>query len=200
MSLGWVRGVTLRATRLESWCAGGAGRLLSDARRGEAGSGIALLESDSVRLVSQEAGDCGDCYLRSRVLGSPDLRWTSQSSPTRSGAPWSPSPRVIAHVWRQQVCHRQQHRTPFAIAQAAQCIVLPCHYVREAMATKIVRSCHIAGDMSPADILSKHWGCQQVWPALRPALFWQGDTMTIHHGQLPSGRQGSDRQCALFTD
>jgi len=31
---------------------------------------------------------------------------------------WSPNPWVIVHVWRQQVCRRQQHRTPFAIAQA----------------------------------------------------------------------------------
>jgi len=70
---------------------------------------------------------------------------------------------------------------------------LSYHYVREAIATKIVRFHHIAGDMSPADILSKHWGHQQIWPALEPILFWQGDTMTIHHDQSPSERQGSDR-------
>jgi len=52
---------------------------------------------------------------------------------------------------------------------------------------------HIAGDMNPADILSKHWGYQQIWPVLKPILFWQGDTMTIHHDQSPSERQGSDR-------
>jgi len=77
---------------------------------------------------------------------------------------------------------------------------LSCHHVREAAAAKVVRLCHIAGDMSPADILSKHWGHQQIWPVLRPTLFWQGDTMTIHHDQSPLGRQGSDRQHALFTD
>jgi len=35
---------------------------------------------------------------------------------------------------------------------------LSCHCVREAMAAKIIRFHHIAGDMNPADILSKHWG------------------------------------------
>jgi len=76
----------------------------------------------------------------------------------------------------------------------------PCRHVREATAAKIIRFCHIAGDMSPADILSKHWGCQQVWPVPRPALLWQGDTMTTRHDQSPSERQGSDRQHAFFTD
>jgi len=42
--------------------------------------------------------------------------------------------------------------------------------------------------MNPADILSKHWGYQQIWPVLKPILFWQGDTMTIHHDQSPSER------------
>jgi len=77
---------------------------------------------------------------------------------------------------------------------------LSCHYIREAIAAKIVRFHHIAGDMNPADILSKHWGYQQVWPVLKPILFWQGDTMTIHHDQSPSERQGSDRWHALSTD
>jgi len=65
---------------------------------------------------------------------------------------------------------------------------LSYHYVREAIAAKIVRFHHIAGDMNPADILSKHWGYQQIWPVLKPILFWQGDTMTIHHDQSPPER------------
>ena len=32
---------------------------------------------------------------------------------------------------------------------------------------------------NPADILSKHWGYQQVWKLLKPLLFWQGDTLDI---------------------
>jgi len=75
-----------------------------------------------------------------------------------------------------------------------------CRHVREAAAARVVRSCHIAGDMSLADILSRHWGHQQTWPVPRPALSWQGDTMTTRHDQSLPGRQGSDRQCALFTD
>jgi hypothetical protein len=38
---------------------------------------------------------------------------------------------------------------------------------------------HIDGDKNPADILSKHWGFQQVWWQLKSLLFWQGDTSNI---------------------
>ena len=32
-------------------------------------------------------------------------------------------------------------------------------------------------NINPIDILSKHWGYQQVWAsALRPILFWKGNT------------------------
>jgi hypothetical protein len=33
--------------------------------------------------------------------------------------------------------------------------------------------------MNAADILSKHWGYQQVWPMLKPLMFWEGDTATL---------------------
>jgi len=77
---------------------------------------------------------------------------------------------------------------------------LSCHHVREATAAKVIQSHHIAGGMSPADILSRHWGHRQVWPVLGPAPPWQGGKMTTHHDQSPPGRQGSDRQCAPPTD
>ena len=38
----------------------------------------------------------------------------------------------------------------------------------------------LGGDINPADILSKHWGYQQVWPMLQALLFWQGDTMELY--------------------
>ena len=31
--------------------------------------------------------------------------------------------------------------------------------------------------INPAEILSKHRAHQCVWPALKPLLFWKGDTM-----------------------
>ena len=34
----------------------------------------------------------------------------------------------------------------------------------------IVGFYHIPGTQNPADILSKHWGFQQVWPMLKPLL------------------------------
>ena len=54
------------------------------------------------------------------------------------------------------------------------------HYTREAVASKAVDFRFIPGYLNPADILSKHWGYQQVWAsALRPILFWKGNTSTL---------------------
>ena len=53
---------------------------------------------------------------------------------------------------------------------------LSFHYTREAIASKAVDFQFIPGKINPADILSKHWGYQQVWQStLRPLLFWQGN-------------------------
>ena len=38
---------------------------------------------------------------------------------------------------------------------------------------------HIPGASNPTDILSKHWGYQQIWSLLKPLLFWSGDTAVI---------------------
>ena len=56
---------------------------------------------------------------------------------------------------------------------------LSFHRVREAIASGIVTYNHIDGVRNPADILSKHWGYQQIWKLLQPLMFWQGDTMEI---------------------
>ena len=53
---------------------------------------------------------------------------------------------------------------------------LSFHRVREAIAASIVRFYHIDSGENAADMLSKHWGYQQVWPVLQPLLFWPGDT------------------------
>ena len=56
---------------------------------------------------------------------------------------------------------------------------LSFHRVREAIASKMVKFSHIAGDINPADILSKHWSYPQIWPMLQPLLFWSGDTRKL---------------------
>jgi hypothetical protein len=56
---------------------------------------------------------------------------------------------------------------------------LSFHRVREAIAAKVIAFYHINSETNPADILSKHWGYQQVWQLLQPILFWQGDTADL---------------------
>ena len=48
---------------------------------------------------------------------------------------------------------------------------LSYHRVREAIASGIMKFTHIASELNPSDVLSKHWGHQQIWPVLRPLLF-----------------------------
>ena len=55
-------------------------------------------------------------------------------------------------------------------------VALLFHRVREAVASDMLTFLHIEGQHNPADILSKHWGYQQVWPLLRTLLFYTGDT------------------------
>ena len=56
---------------------------------------------------------------------------------------------------------------------------LSFHRVREAIASKVVGFFWINGETNPADILTKHWGYQQVKDVLHPLLFWRGDTIGI---------------------
>jgi hypothetical protein len=56
---------------------------------------------------------------------------------------------------------------------------LSYHKVRESVASGMIGLYHIAGNKNPADILSKHWGFQQVWWQLKSLLFWMGDTSNI---------------------
>jgi hypothetical protein len=58
-------------------------------------------------------------------------------------------------------------------------VALSWHRLRETIAAKILRFVHIPGAINPADVLSKHWGCQQTWPQLQALLFWQGDTSDL---------------------
>jgi hypothetical protein len=64
---------------------------------------------------------------------------------------------------------------------------LSFHRVREAIASNMLIFQHLAGDKNPADILSKHWGYQQVWQVLRPVLFYNWA------GRVSSEEKGSDK-------
>ena len=57
--------------------------------------------------------------------------------------------------------------------------MLAHHRVQEAIASDIIHFVHIHGDINPADILSKHWGFQQIWKQLQPLLLWPGDTCEL---------------------
>ena len=58
-------------------------------------------------------------------------------------------------------------------------VILSFHRVREAIASKILYFIFIPGPDNPADILSKHWGFQQICTQLKALLFWHGDTKDI---------------------
>jgi hypothetical protein len=52
---------------------------------------------------------------------------------------------------------------------------LSYHRVMKMIAAKIL-GYWIDGKKNPADVVSKHWGHQQVWHLLKPFLFFSGDT------------------------
>jgi hypothetical protein len=56
---------------------------------------------------------------------------------------------------------------------------LAYHRVREMIAAKVLAYYWIDGKNNPADIVSKHWGYQQVWQLLKPLLFYSGNTLDL---------------------
>ena len=52
-------------------------------------------------------------------------------------------------------------------------------YTHESVASGMVAFHHISGDIDPADVLSKHWGHSQVYPLLRPLLFYRGNPLDL---------------------
>jgi hypothetical protein len=53
---------------------------------------------------------------------------------------------------------------------------LAYHRVREMIAADVLGYYWIDGKDNPADVVSKHWGYQQVWKLLQPLLFYSGNT------------------------
>ena len=71
---------------------------------------------------------------------------------------------------------------------------LAYHFVREAIAAKIISFHHMPGKINPADILTKHWAYSAVWTNLRSMLFWQGDTaLLLDAGTDDASLEGSDK-------
>ena len=62
------------------------------------------------------------------------------------------------------------------------------HRVREAIAAGYIQFNWKDGKSNPADILSKHWEFANIWPLLKPLLFWKGDA-----NELNAKAKGSDR-------
>ena len=58
-------------------------------------------------------------------------------------------------------------------------VLLSFHRVREAIASGMLRFMYVPGHLNPADILSKTWAYNQVWPILKSILFWEGDTAEL---------------------
>jgi hypothetical protein len=73
---------------------------------------------------------------------------------------------------------------------------LSFHRVCGAVASDMLKSFFIDGEFNPADILSKHWGYQQIWRTLQPLLFWQGDTAKLLPSPVTSNLKvmGSDKK------
>jgi len=64
-------------------------------------------------------------------------------------------------------------------------LALAYHEVRQAVASGMVILTHVEGELNVADIPSKHWLYQKIWPLLRPLLFWHGDTQDIPKQEKP---------------
>jgi hypothetical protein len=56
---------------------------------------------------------------------------------------------------------------------------LSYHRVREMIAARIFGYYWIDGKRNPADIVSNHWGYQQIWHLLKTLLFYSGNTLDL---------------------
>ena len=58
---------------------------------------------------------------------------------------------------------------------------LSFHCVREAITSKFISFTFLDVMYNPADVVSKHWGYQQIWTMLNPILFFHGDTADLYN-------------------
>jgi hypothetical protein len=69
-------------------------------------------------------------------------------------------------------------------------VALSYHRVREAVAAGVLRFEWIDSEENPADILSKHWGYQQVAKLIQAILFKPGDSMIPGNKKAPPPEKG----------
>ena len=96
-----------------------------------------------------------DLRLTLRYLGVPVRERSYMFGDNKSVVDSSTKPHAKLHKWHN---------------------ALSFHHVREAIASKFINFSFIDGQFNPADVLSKHWGYQQVWVLLKPILFFSGNT------------------------
>ena len=57
---------------------------------------------------------------------------------------------------------------------------MPYHsIVLEAVASKFISFTFLDGKYNPANIMSKHWGYQQIWTMLKLIVFFHRDTAKL---------------------
>ena len=106
--------------------------------------------------------------------------------------------RYLGAPARDQMCLFGDNKSVVASSAAPQSTLskrhqaLSYHYVRALIASGVLKFTHIPGENNPADILTKHWGHSQIWPLLKPLLFYQGDTADLIEDTSPSTREGSN--------
>ena len=69
-------------------------------------------------------------------------------------------------------------------------MVLSFHRVKEVTSDKIENCLFVNGKVDPADVLTKHWAYHDIWPKLKPILFWLGDTMECFTNNSLSFKDG----------
>ena len=60
---------------------------------------------------------------------------------------------------------------------------LSFHCVCEAIASNFVNFAFLDGKYNPKDVMSKHWGYQQVWTMLNLILFFYGDMAKLYEDE-----------------
>ena len=77
---------------------------------------------------------------------------------------------------------------------------LAYHRVREAIAAKVLGYYWIDGKCNPADIVSKHWGYQQVYKLLQPILFssYGAKNVLENHGKIREENEENKKQKKVF--
>ena len=68
-------------------------------------------------------------------------------------------------------------------------VALSYHRVRYAVAARITAIYHVAGNLNPSDILSKHWDMPSVWKTIKPLLFWNENNGKISEGDNVKGNK-----------